>query len=135
LSDFDGLFTSQAIYLEDTLLHVTHDLKSGSYSFATEAGTFENRFVLRFTNQALGIPVFSENTVVVYKNEDGLHVNSGTIPMSTVAIFDVSGRLIATNNAINNVQTLFTSLPLTNQVLLVHITSETGGKITKKVVY
>jgi len=135
LSDFDGLFTSQAIYLEDTLLHVTHDLKSGSYSFATEAGTFENRFVLRFTNQALGVPVFSENTVVVYKNEEGLYVNSGTIPMSAVAIFDVSGRLIAANNAINNVQTLFTSLPLTNQVLLVHITSETGGKITKKVVY
>jgi hypothetical protein len=135
LSDFDGLFTSQAIYLEDTLLHVTHDLKTGSYSFATEAGTFENRFVLRFTNQALGVPVFSENTVVVYKNEEGLYVNSGTIPMSAVAIFDVSGRLIAANNAINNVQTLFTSLPLTNQVLLVHITSETGGKITKKVVY
>lgn len=135
LSDFDGLFTSQAIYLEDTLLHVTHDLKSGSYSFATEAGTFENRFVLRFTNQALGVPVFSENTVVVYKNEEGLYVNSGTIPMSAVAIFDVSGRLIAANNAINNVQTLFSSLPLTNQVLLVHITSETGGKITKKVVY
>ena len=135
LSDFDGLFTSQAIYLEDTLLHVTHDLKSGSYSFATEAGAFENRFVLRFTNQALGVPVFSENTVVVYKNEEGLHVNSGTIPMSAVAIFDVSGRLIAANNAINNVQTLFTSLPLTNQVLLVQITSETGGKITKKVVY
>jgi len=135
LSDFDGLFTHQAIYLEDTLLHVTHDLKSGSYTFATEAGTFENRFILRFTNQALGVPVFSENTVVVYKNEEGLHVNSGTIPMSAVAIFDVSGRLIAANNPINNVQTLFTSLPITNQVLLVHITSETGGKITKKVVY
>jgi len=135
LSDFDGLFTSQAIYLEDTLLHVIHDLKSGPYTFATEAGTFEDRFVLRFTNQALGVPVFSENTVVVYKSEDGLHVNSGTIPMRAVAIFDVSGRLIAANNAINNVQTLFTSLPITNQVLLVQITSETGGKITKKVVY
>ena len=121
--------------MEDTLLNVIHDLKSGAYSFATAAGTFENRFVVRFTTTALGVPTFSDSTVVVYKNEEGLHVNSGAIPMRSVSIYDVMGRLISSQKDINATQTRFTTLPSTNQVLLVQITAETGEKATKKVVY
>ena len=135
LSNFDGLFESQNIYIEDTLLNVIHDLKLGTYSFASEAGTFENRFVLRFTNTTLGLPTFSENTVIVYKNEEGLQVNTGVVPMNSVAIYDVAGRLISEQNDLNSIQTKFTTLPKTNQVLLVKITAETGEKLTKKVVY
>jgi hypothetical protein len=135
LSNFDGLFTTQNVYLEDTLLNVIHDLKSGDYTFATAAGTFENRFVLRFTTTALGVPTFSENTVLVYRNEEGLHVDAGATPMRSVVIYDVMGRLISSQKDINATQTRFTTLPLTNQVLLVQITSETGEKVTKKVVY
>ena len=135
LSDFDGLFETQNIYLEDTVTGVIHDLKSSSYVFATESGTFEDRFVLRFTPGALGVPVFTENTVVVYKNEAGLTINSGSIPMKSVAIYDVTGRLITSQKEIYATQTRFTTLPSTNQVLLVEITSETGVKVTKKVVY
>jgi hypothetical protein len=135
LSNFDGLFENQNIYLEDSLLNVIHDLKAGGYSFATEAGTFEDRFVLRFTNTALGIPTFTENTVVVFKNEEGVHINTGVVPMKAVAVYDVMGRLITSQNDINATQTIFTTLPKTNQVLLVQITAETGEMVTKKVVY
>jgi len=132
----DGLFhNGQSIYLEDKLLNVIHDLKSAPYSFGTESGIFEDRFVLRYTAGALGVPVFSENTVVVYKNETGLTINSGSIPMKSVAIYDVTGRLITSRKEIYATQTRFTTLPSTNQVLLVQITSETGVKVTKKVVY
>lgn len=135
LTDFDGLFETQNIYLEDTVTGVIHDLKSSSYTFATESGFFEDRFVLRYTAGALGVPVFTENTVVVYKNEAGLTINSGSIPMKSVAIYDVTGRLISSQKEIYATQTRFTTLPSTNQVLLVQITSETGVKVTKKVVY
>jgi len=135
LSMFDGLFETQNVYLEDTLLGVIHDLRQSDYTFATEIGTFDTRFVLRYTNQALGVPVFSENTVVVYKNEGDLYVDSGTMQMNAVAIYDIMGRLITAQNGINAPKTKFTSLPSTNQVLLVQITSETGVKVTKKVVY
>jgi hypothetical protein len=132
----DGLFNNgQSIYLEDKLLNVIHDLRSAPYSFATESGTFEDRFVLRYTAGALGVPVFTENTVVVFKNETGLTINSGSIPMKSVAIYDVTGRLITSQKEIYATQTRFTTLPSTNQVLLVQITSETGVKVTKKVVY
>ncbi|MFZ4680708.1 MAG: T9SS sorting signal type C domain-containing protein, partial [Flavobacterium sp.] len=132
----DGLFyNGQSIYLEDKLLNVIHDLRSAPYSFETESGIFEDRFVLLYTSVALGVPVFTENTIVVYKNETGLIINSGSIPMKSVAIYDVTGRLITSRKEIYATQTRFTTLPSTNQVLLVQITSETGVKVTKKVVY
>jgi hypothetical protein len=135
LSDYDGLFTAQDIYLEDKLLNVIHNLKEGSYTFSSEAGTFEGRFVLRFTNQALGVPVFSENTVMVYKQNDVLYINSGVVPMKDVTLYDVTGRLITSKTNVNATQTSFVTLPMTNQVLLVQITSETGEKVTKKIIY
>ncbi len=137
LSDFDGLFESQNIYLEDTLLNVIHDLKSSPYSFATVSGTFDERFVLRYTTNALGTnnPVFNENTVVVYQNNTGLHINTGFENMKNVTIFDVRGREIASQRQISNTETVFTTLPTTQQVLLVKIEGENGATVTKKVVY
>jgi len=132
----DGLFEQgQPIYIEDKELNIIYDLRQSPYSFSSAAGIFNDRFVLRYTAGALGVPVFAENTVVVYKNEAGLTINSGSIPMKSVAIYDVTGRLITSQKEIYATQTSFTTLPSTNQVLLVKITSETGVKVTKKVVY
>jgi hypothetical protein len=137
LSDFDGLFASQDVYLEDTVLDVIHDLKSGSYTFTTEIGTVDNRFILRYTNgSSLGInnSVFDENSVVVYKNQNGIHINSN-IPMDKVKIFDIRGRLILTKEGINSNETVIANLNAEEQVLLVQITSEDLRVVTKKIVY
>ncbi|NNT71776.1 T9SS sorting signal type C domain-containing protein [Flavobacterium sp. IMCC34852] len=137
LADFDGLFASQNIYLEDLVLNVIHDLKAAPYSFATESGTFDNRFRIRYTTNALGTnnPVFNQNSVVVYQNNGGLHINSGTVNMKNVTIYDVRGRELASQKQVDNTVTVFTTLPTTQQVLLVKIEGENGGTVTKKVVY
>lgn len=137
LSQFDGLFNSQTVYLEDTLLNVIYDLKTAPYTFATEIGTFDNRFILRYTNSALGNhnPEFNENTVVVYKNNAGLNINTGAVAMKNVTIFDIAGREIASQKQVGTTTTVFTTLPTTQQVLLVKIEGENGGQVTKKVVY
>ena len=136
ISTFDGLFNGQNVYLEDKLLNVIHDLKESDYTFATNSGTFEDRFVLRYNTVALGVnPILNENTVVVYKNDTGLHINSGTVNMKNVTIFDVTGRKIASQKQIGNTTTVFTTLPTTQQVLLVTIEGENGGQVTKKIVF
>jgi hypothetical protein len=137
LSHFDGLFDTQHVYLEDTALSIIHDLRVSPYSFSTVLGTFDSRFILRYTNAALGTtnPVFNENTVVVYRNSQGLFIDSGAINMATVSIFDIRGRMLATQKQVNRTTTVFTTLPTTNQVLLVRIQSENGSIVTKKVVY
>ena len=135
LPRFDGLFTSQHIYLEDKLLNVIHDLTNSSYSFATEIGTFEDRFVLRYTIEALGNPVFNENSVVVYKNEQGLFINTGNEVMKSVTIYDIRGRQLATQKQVRSTTTVFKNLPTTQQVLLVKIEGENGVIVTKKIVF
>jgi hypothetical protein len=132
----DGLFEQgQPIYIEDKELNIIYDLRQSPYSFTSAAGIFNDRFVLRYTTESLDVPTFSENMVTIYKQNNILYVNSGVTPMKNVSIFDVTGRLITSKADVNATQTSFTTLPLTNQVLLVQITSETGVKVTKKVVY
>lgn len=137
LSMFDGLFEEQDIFLEDKVLNVIHNLKGSDYTFTTAVGTFEDRFVLRYTDATLGVdnPVFDDNTVVVYRNGQGLVVNSGLVNMTQVTVFDIRGRQLATQNQVNDTQTVFTTLPETQQVLLVKIKADNGSEVTKKVVY
>ncbi|MDI1316152.1 choice-of-anchor J domain-containing protein [Flavobacterium sp.] len=136
LFDFDGLFTDQKIYLEDKDLNIIHDLSVGNYTFTTNSGTFDDRFVLRYTTETLGTsnPVFNANTVVIYKNEEANFViKSGTFIMDEVTVFDVRGRLLLKQKNINATQTTFNE-GMTNQVLLVQIKTVDGVMVTKKVV-
>ena len=137
LADFDGLFASQDIFLEDKLLNVIHNLKSGSYAFSTLAGTFNDRFELRYTNSSLGIdsPELDENAVIVYKNSTGIHINSGNIIMKSIKIIDMRGRLIFEKTAINENEALISNLNIAEEVLIVQITSVDNKVINKKIVY
>jgi hypothetical protein len=72
---------------------------------------------------------------VVYKNAQGLHIATGLTPMDTVTVYDVAGRMLASKKAINDVATSFVTLPATQQVLLVKVTSDSGKVVTKKLVY
>src|SRR5690606_35198786 len=51
----DGLFDNQDIFLEDRQLNLIHDLKHQPYVFTADVGTFNDRFVLRYTNSSLGV--------------------------------------------------------------------------------
>lgn len=135
----DGIFAddSQNIYLEDLAQGTIHNLKTGSYSFATTAGTFDTRFVLRYTTQALQTPdhVFNENSVIVYKNSDVIYVNSGNATMDNVKIFDTRGRLVYEKKNVSDNQTQIAHLGAANQVLIVQVTSVDQKVVSKKIVF
>lgn len=132
----DGLFTggAQAIYLKDTLTATEHNLQSGAYTFASDAGSFTNRFEIIFQSQlGIGNPTFTDNNVIIYTQNNDLVVNTGTIVMTSIKVFDIQGRLLQEKKGINASQTIMGS-GLANQVLLVQITSEDGVMVTKKVI-
>jgi hypothetical protein len=135
LSDFDGLFTTQNIYLEDKLLNVIQDLKSGSYIFATGQGEFNDRFVLRYTDgTSLGLNTQTVVSAVVIKSNNAISIKTGAL-IDKVEIFDVTGRLIVSKTDVNSQETQFQELSVAQEVLLVKITFQTGATATKKVVY
>lgn len=136
LSDFDGLFDNQSIYLEDTDLNLVHDLKSGDYRFSTEAGTFDHRFRVVFKNAALGIddPAFTANEIKIHKNNDNnFVVSSGNVPMDMIKVFDIRGRLLIEEKRIDATQTVVSG-GLVNGVLLIQVTTNDGVTVTKKIV-
>ncbi|WP_318642681.1 T9SS sorting signal type C domain-containing protein [Flavobacterium ardleyense] len=131
----DGLFeVSQDIFLRDNVLNVLHDLKASSYTFATEAGSFNNRFDLVYLNPlAVDSPTFSSNSVVLFKNQNNIVINSGNNLLEMVEVFDIRGRVLA---VAKNIQANEISINVgtTNQVLIVKITSADGITVTKKTI-
>ena len=129
----DGLFSNgQTIYLKDNLTNTAHNLSSGAYSFASDAGTYNSRFEIVYQS-ALVLPTFTANNVIVYSQNGEVTINSGKTPMNQVRIFDVRGRLLAEKNHINATETILT-VGAQNQVLLVKIGTTEGSEVTKKII-
>jgi hypothetical protein len=134
LSDFDGFFENQDVFIEDTMLNITHNLKESPYLFASEVGNFDSRFILRFTSSSLGNSEidFNSNSIVIYKNsEEKINVNSSVKKMKNIQVFDLLGRLLWSQEDINSSE--FTLKEFTsNSVLLISIELAGGEVFSKK---
>ena len=133
LYDFDGLFTDQDVYLKDKQLNTIVNLKQGAYSFATNAGTYNDRFVIVYKNskRVINNSNFNENNIVLFKSNQDISIDAGTISMKKVRVYDVRGSLLFVKEEINNTKTNL-NIGTTSQVLLIEITSEEGEIVTKK---
>lgn len=132
LSNFDGLFLNQTVYIEDVLLNTIHNLSASPYSFVTTSGTFNNRFVLRFTNSTLGTKIFSANNCVVFIDNGIVKVNVGNETIKNISIYDMQGRMISDFKNINSSDFSCNS-PQANSVLLLKIEIFDGEIVYKKV--
>ena len=137
LSNFDGLFDNENIYLEDKLLNVIHDLKASNYTFSTGIGTFHDRFMLRFNNTNLNTEkVETDNrNIYVYKNNNDVVVKSFNGAIESLTIFDLRGRTIYSKNKINANEFTAKDLSVANQVLLVKAKTVDGKVLTQKVIF
>lgn len=139
VSNKDGLFAdgTQPIFLTDNFSTTCVNLNEGAYSFTAEAGTFDNRFELRYTNNLLGTPdnTLTPNSVMVYQNNTNkLIVSSSKNPLEKIAIYDTTGRLLFSQDSINNNAFSTTLDFFANVLLLVQITDSNGLVITKKII-
>lgn len=134
LENFDGLFDNQNVYLVDNATGLYHDLKAENYTFTTLSGTFNNRFELRYTTQALGIdtPSVSDNDIKVVSNTQGLSVYCASTPINKVEVFDVLGKILFSQNNLETNALEAVQLQGVSQMLLVKVTLDNGQTYTKK---
>ena len=138
IDHLDGIFLStQGIYLEDKLLNTTHDLKTSSYTFYSDAGSFEERFVLKFTNDALGNEDFiiKENSVLVSVKNKQIKINSTSENIDKIMVYDISGKQIYKKEKVSNQEVIISNLTTKNQVLIVKTTLQNGKTVTDKIVF
>ena len=137
IDQVDGLLTNQAVFIEDKLTNTVTDLKSGNYTFNTEAGTFNDRFVLKFTNKTLGTNNFDslENKVLVSNANKQIKINSFAETIDTVLIYDLLGRQIYQKNKVNSNELSIANLIASHQVLLVKTVLQNGKTFTDKIIF
>lgn len=96
IDQLDKNFENQEIYLEDKSLNIIHNLKQSIYSFASEMGTFNDRFILRYNNASLDtqVPTKTVGLIALVNNQKIIVQSSEKI--EKIQIFDISGKLIKT---------------------------------------
>ncbi|MFT5715080.1 MAG: hypothetical protein ACI9WT_001656 [Flavobacterium sp.] len=135
----EGVFNTEdnEVILEDKLLGIMHNLKDSPYSFDTASGTFDDRFVLRYTNKTLATDDFDiveEGVLVSVKNKQ-IKIASASELINTVKVFDLLGRLVYEKSKIDGNEWSIPHLVANKQVLLVKTVLQNGQIITDKIIY
>jgi len=133
IDHFDNAFNNRNIYLEDKYLHVIHDLKATPYNFQVTQGTFDDRFILRFTDHPeiskkhlpdAGMAAFIRNEKI------SVNANAG---INEILVYDVSGKRVQSYNAEGRFD--FTGdFPYANGVYLARIKLSNGAIENRKLI-
>jgi hypothetical protein len=135
IENLDGFFQNKDVFLVDKSSNTIQNLKTGNYTFDTAIGTFDDRFELRFTEDAFlntSNPSFALDGLSIVKNGSELLVKSSNVRLQKIKVYDLTGRLLCYKEAINAFQ-ITLNIDAPNQVLIVSVTSEIDETITKKV--
>lgn len=132
----DGLFTgnAQAVYIKDNQLSLTHNLKESSYTFISDAGTFDSRFeVVYVPMETMGTnnPEGASKTVVVYASRNQVNIIASD-EIRSVVVYDLLGREVFSKTAIAK-ENYSTPALQAAQILAVKVTMADGSIATKKI--
>jgi hypothetical protein len=131
-----GVFSNaHDIFLKDNMTGIIHNLKESSYTFTSNTGSFNDRFELQYqATLDLFQPLNPASSIVIYKQQRQIIINTGVLPMTNVKLFDISGRLLAEKNNIDATSTNLDAL-FSNGIIVVMVTLNNGATVSKKLIY
>jgi hypothetical protein len=133
----DGLFASgQDIYLLDSKTGIETNLKTNSYTFAASSGVDNARFSLKYQKTLkVDVPTFDDSSVTIYKNKGTLNVNSKSMAIANIKVYDIQGRMIYEQKNVQSNTATIKTLKVAPQILIVKVTGEDNKVVSKKIVY
>jgi len=139
IAQVEGDLVNHPVFLEDKTTNTIHNLKNKPYSFSTTIGTFNDRFVLRYTHKSantadLGIDKTNKLVLVSVKNHQA-KINSFDQNIEKVIVYDLLGRQLYEKENINSNVFNFPDFSLTEQFLIVKTLLENGTWVESKVVF
>jgi hypothetical protein len=140
IAQVDGSLTNQAVFIEDKLTNTVTDLKSGNYTFKTVAGTFNDRFVLKYTNKTLSVEAMDkeDGILVFYSNNYKtliIHNNVMDSTVNTVTLYNITGQKISNWDVKDSEQTTI-QIPIksiSSGIYVVKVNT-TKGESSKKII-
>lgn len=130
-----GFLNGHTIYLKDKLLNTSHNLSESDYSFTSEAGDFNDRFEIAFTENTL-----STNSATTAKSNLNIRElsNGGmefTVPNSlsikNIAIYNLNGQHIIDISGSKSVETCQLG-NLKTSIYIARVTLNNSTVITKR---
>lgn len=139
INEIDGLFktTDQGVFIEDLELGTIHNLKLEPYFFtASETGIVEDRFVIRYTDNALSTEEFNLNSglTIMAPNSDYIKVISSTNTIDNIIVYDMLGRVLIDIKDVNANEFNIENTNLSDGALIVKATLVDGRQKIQKVV-
>jgi hypothetical protein len=135
IDHIDSAFENQNIYLEDRDLNIIHNLKLSPYTFTTGVGTFNSRFVLRYTDSALSNEVFDSNQdVIAFISSNELQIRS-TENIVSIYLYDIAGKFIKAYTPKELSLGFKTNFNFAKGVYLTKIKLDNCMEVTKKVIH
>jgi hypothetical protein len=135
----DGILANESIFMEDKVKGVVVDLKKGPYSFSTSIGTFNDRFVLRFTDNVILANVLNtailDRPVIVSVQNHQIKVNSFDKIMDKLMIYDLNGRLIYEKENVNSNEFSIPDFNSSEQFLIVQTLLKNGEWFSIEIVF
>ncbi len=142
IDEVDGLLANQAVYLEDKVTNTVSNLKNGNYTFTTAKGTFNDRFVLRYTDTDTTLSIDDtdkeDGILVFYSNNYKTLIIKNKVMDSTVnsvALFNMAGqnieKWVVKDSGQTNIQIPIKNIP--SGIYIVKVKT-TKGESSKKII-
>ncbi|WP_178985795.1 CUB domain-containing protein [Winogradskyella helgolandensis] len=137
INTLDGLFntTNQSIYIEDTYTNTIHNLRVSPYSFSIDAGSYNDRFILRYTVEVLSMSDFELSSLnILAPNHSYIKVMSEQSPIESVIIYDLLGRVLFSKSAITDTEFILKNHNLSDGTYIVKATLIHGRSKSQKII-
>ncbi|SDR65878.1 Por secretion system C-terminal sorting domain-containing protein [Formosa sp. Hel1_31_208] len=138
INQVDGLFntTNQDIFIEDTQTGAIHDLRLSPYTFSSEAGEFNNRFVLRYTDDTLSQNEVSslDELEIIAPEGKYLKVTSQLSLIADIIIYDLQGKVVLNTNEVNLSEYTISTKHMANGAYIVKASLIDGKEKVQKVI-
>lgn len=138
VAQLEGAFlANNVIYLRDHLNGITHNLTQQDYSFTSDTGEFNDRFEIVFSeNSTLStndVNLDNSTIAITQIGEDRFKFNTNTSSINSIAVYDITGKLINTIQFENGANTQNITLnTLKNALYIAKIQLNNGASIHKK---
>ena len=141
IDHMDGFFLTSTfnVYLHDTQTNTYTNLKSGSYTFNTAAGAFNDRFQLTYSTSSANLGTtqvaFTPKSLDVWQSNHSVVVKSGNFMLSSLQVYTLTGQQLYADTTLNTNEIVIGNLNSNEQIILIRATTSNGETVTKKWLY
>jgi hypothetical protein len=134
LDDMTGLFAEgQEILIKDKVANIVHNLSLGDYTFDANQGTYNHRFEIIYKKKPSFIKsISSVNNIEINKINHQIEINSSIDKITSIQVFNISGRLLMEENDINKLNYTVQTSGIEPSIIIVRGITETGETFNRK---